>query len=503
MRAYATVLSIVILLLSCVTAGVVTYVPTGRLQAAFESVVLSLQVGMAIASAAAVLTLIICAGLLVWMGYSRGWTWHSDARLKNAEADKTERDSRWSVTIAAPGHQVYGTQYDPKAKQFITDPLHLNSGRANGVQLEPTLEQKQMFIFFNTAHSTTSKPDVVLEQSPQLQAPIPEHVYLEHYATNPTLRNLFLGVGRFPDGQVRPVSAPLARLVNIAIGGGSGFGKSVFMQSLAYQIINARDDVRPVFLDAQGVTFSEWAGDNRLLYPLGRNPGQILTILLALVAEMGRREELFSKWRGVDSIDKYNSVATERLPYIPILFDEFGLVGDDKKITDAAKKLAKGGRKCGIPSISADQTWLADDISSAYRGNLSTSFQFYVRSKSISRILIGDSGAADLLRPGQCLAALPGQPGLIELQAPDVSNLVGRMPQLIEGDVVELPPLPGEEADSREIKITEMIQNGADNSTIARSVFGKPSLSGDNFYLVKNLRRRLLLDDNGVLDGSG
>jgi len=132
----------------------------------------------------------------------------------------------------------------------------------------------------------------------QLQAPLPEQVYLEHYAPAPSVRNLFLGIGRFPDGQVRPVSAPLSRLVNIAIGGGSGFGKSVLMKALAYQVINARENVRPVFLDAQGVTFTEWAGDDRLLYPLGHKPDDILAILLALIVEMERRETLFSQWRG-------------------------------------------------------------------------------------------------------------------------------------------------------------------------------------------------------------
>lgn len=362
---------------------------------------------------------------------------------------------------------------------------------------EPTPYEWQAFAM---QHTPKNESGAILAPSlPQLTAPIPDHVYLEHYVSQPSVRNIFLGIGRYPDGQVRPVSAPLSRLVNIAIGGGSGFGKSVLMQSLAYQIINAREEVTPVFLDGQGVTFTEWHGNSRLLYPLASKPGDILAILIALIAEMGRREELFGNWRGVDSIDKYNSLpGVEPLPLIPVLFDEFGIVADDRQIANAAKKLAKGGRKVGMPSISSDQTWLASDISSAFRGNLSTSFQFYVRSKSLSRILIGDSGAVDLLRPGQCLAALPGQPGLIEMQAPDVSGLVGSAPQLIEAqpmpemEIIQKPLTPKQaEIQRRRDRVTRMVQAGANDEDIAQEVYGRDKLAGSAFYEVLQIRKSL------------
>lgn len=50
---------------------------------------------------------------------------------------------------------------------------------------------------------------------------------------------------------------------------------------------------------------------------------------------------------------------------------------------------------------------------------------------------------------------------------------------------------------SRDDQIESMIRAGADNREIARAVFGKANLSGDNFYLVKDIRQKLLLLDNG------
>ena len=118
---------------------------------------------------------------------------------------------------------------------------------------------------------------------------------------------------------------------------------------------------------------------------------------------MGRRQNLFKQWRGVASLNQYNQVADEadQLPQVPIFFDEFGLIADNKEIAKQTKKLAQGGRKTGISLIAGAQTWGADAIATALRANLATSVQFFARDKAQSRILLGDSVAAQITRPGQ------------------------------------------------------------------------------------------------------
>lgn len=119
-------------------------------------------------------------------------------------------------------------------------------------------------------------------------------------------------------------------------------------------------------------------------------------------------------------------------------------------------------------------------------------------SKSLSRILIGDSGAVDLLRPGQCLAALPGQPGLIEMQAPDVSSLVGNTPQLIEPmpmpvmEIIQKPLTPKQaEIQRRRDRVTRMIRAGSSDEDIAQEVYGRDKLTGSAFYEVLQIRESL------------
>jgi DNA segregation ATPase FtsK/SpoIIIE-like protein len=178
-----------------------------------------------------------------------------------------------------------------------------------------------------------------------IQQVLPDHVDLGHDLMGvSSLRNIFLGIGKFPDGQVKPVSAPLERLVHIAEAGSSGFGKSTHMQALAYQCLNAREAPRVVMLDPQAVTFTPFAGDERLKYPIASQESLIVAILLELVGEMEHRQQLFAQWRGVANLTQYNQAVTEaeRLPQIPVFFDEFGLVAGNKEIAKQVKKLSQG-----------------------------------------------------------------------------------------------------------------------------------------------------------------
>ena len=71
----------------------------------------------------------------------------------------------------------------------------------------------------------------------------PSQVLLRDLIPNPaTLGGLVLGVTISPGtGVPRPVTAALADLVHIAVGGSSGWGKSVFLRALALQLVTAAE----------------------------------------------------------------------------------------------------------------------------------------------------------------------------------------------------------------------------------------------------------------------
>ncbi|HFD39662.1 MAG TPA: hypothetical protein ENJ31_07450 [Anaerolineae bacterium] len=108
----------------------------------------------------------------------------------------------------------------------------------------------------------------------------PSRVLLRDLVPNPaTLGGLVLGVTISPGtGVPHPVTAALADLVHIAVGGSSGWGKSVFLRAMALQLATAAESCRLALIDLEGTTFAPFPPGNG-----SRRPG-------LMTAEVSRRE---------------------------------------------------------------------------------------------------------------------------------------------------------------------------------------------------------------------
>jgi DNA segregation ATPase FtsK/SpoIIIE-like protein len=457
-RNYLTLIPVGILTVTI--AGVLAWFLVMRLA---EEVTMALQV---VIFAGAVAGVLLAVGMVVFFGVI-GWEkWQQtgeqtkQARLVTKEYEVRVLAQTRIIKDAPAGHQVY--LHDLLAN--LTTPLHLQAGPVNGARAEPwDIDLRHWGI--NQAMHATARPALMGQGEPaQLAAPdlppLPQQVNLREHVFQPSLNAIFLGVGRMP-GEVnpRPIVAPMERLVHIATAGSSGFGKSTFMQALAWQVLNAPDS-RPVLMDAQGVTFSAFEGHPAMLARIASDEKDIMHLLDLLLQEMERRKGLFSQHPGVAKLSDYNARAAEPLPAIPTFFDEFGLVADNKAIAGKVRYIAQGGRKFGVYLVAGAQTWLASDISSALRSNLSTSVQFAARDKHQSRVLLSSPEAANITTPGRAFAVMPGQAGLIELQAPMIDEADLR-PEA--GAVVALP-------DPMKARAQAMHQAGASLSEIAREV---------------------------------
>lgn len=403
-------------------------------------------------------------------------------RIARARRMEAQRDAQLMITVAAPGSQVYASEVNG-VLSIKHRPLHLAPGTVNGEAYAPDPIDLQKWLAFQRLQSINHTGKVEVNQLTEgVQQALPQNVDLGPYiAAGSTLHRLFLGVGRFADGRVDNVIAPMEGLIHVAAGGASGFGKSTFIQALVYQVLNARERPDVILLDPQAVTFTPFAGHDRILYQANR-PGDIADVLAALVAEMERREQLFARWRGIQNLSQYNAVVeqTERLAALPVFFDEFGLVADNKDIARLARLLSAGGRKAGLALFVSTQHWGTDSLSSAFRANLNSSIQFKARDKTESRILLGDSSAADLQKPGQALARLPGQAGLIELQAPDPSGVIDTTPELLPEGIDLLVGLKdrldgdnNEQRTNEDTFFAELVHNGKSRRQAAIEAYGR------------------------------
>jgi hypothetical protein len=239
----------------------------------------------------------------------------------------------------------------------------------------------------------------------------------------PTLTGLVLGVTMNDQGRRETVKGDMGSLVHIAVGGSSGWGKSVFLQSLAFQLLQAQERPDLAAIDLEGVTLNVLAQSDRLLYPLADDEATAAAVLQGLTEEIERRKALYAQaGAGVASLGAYNRVVSDgdRLRPVILLVDEATALLEDKAVEDALKTVTLRARKYGVWAILCGQDWKASTLSTAIRNQLSTRVQFKAMSPTQSRVLVGTGDAADIQAKGRAIAELPGR-GRLMLQAPMVT----------------------------------------------------------------------------------
>jgi hypothetical protein len=299
----------------------------------------------------------------------------------------------------------------------------------------------------------------------------PTEVPLKSVVSEPDITDLVLGVTVNGDGQRETVKADMGKLVHIAVGGSSGWGKSVFLRSLGYQLALSETPVDLAMIDLEGATLAPFAKCGRLLYPIAETQEDALAILQALQEEMERRKELYTHYPGVDSLDAYNARAEKSLTASVAIIDEATALLGDKSVESALRTLALRARKYGLWLVMAGQDWKSSSLDTAIRNQLSSRIQFKAMSASQSRVLLEQSGAETLGTIGRAMAILPGRE-LFTMQAPFVSA------QTIMGDMSDGGPrgMMPQQADELSSDMVKRIQalwaEGVGICAICDEVFG-------------------------------
>ncbi len=286
-----------------------------------------------------------------------------------------------------------------------------------------------------------------------------------------SLERLVLGVTVREDGRTEVVRGGMSKLVHVAVGGSSGWGKSNFLRALAYQLVLAQERPDLVMIDLEGATLAPFSRSDRLLYPLADTEDDALAVLQAVNEELDRRKALFGRYPGTDSLAAYNARAEEPLAPVITVTDEATALLGDKRVEKALKTLALRGRKYGLWLVLAGQDWKASSLDTAIRNQLATRVQFKALSSSQSRVLLGQPGAEKLEDvPGRALAVLPGR-GLVKIQAPHISP--AEIERALAGhDTGARRNVPRPEMDTRAETIRQLAAQGLSLREIQRRVFG-------------------------------
>lgn len=220
----------------------------------------------------------------------------------------------------------------------------------------------------------------------------------------------------------------LAGLPHLLIGGATGAGKSVFLNTLIVSLLyKARpDELRFVMVDPKRVELGLYADIPHLATPIITDPSRAGLALKWAGLEMERRYKELAAW-GARNVEDFNGEVLRRnlakdydergepwkpLPYIVIIVDELAdlMQACPDEIEESLTTLARKDRAVGIHLVLATQRPSSDVITGRIKANFPARISFHVSSKLDSRVIIDENGAEQLLGMGDMLFLPPRQP---------------------------------------------------------------------------------------------
>jgi len=228
-----------------------------------------------------------------------------------------------------------------------------------------------------------------------------------------------------------PQLLDLAQTPHLLIAGATGSGKSVCVNSIILSILYNRrpDEVKLILVDPKIVELKLYNDIAHLLTPVITEPKRAFQALQYALCEMERRYALLDNL-GVRDIKTFNSkikserIATEALPYIVIIIDEFAdlMATSGKELEATVARLCAMSRAVGIHLVLATQRPSINVITGLIKANIPSRIAFMVASKTDSRIILDEMGAEKLLGKGDMLYVSAAQPFPTRMQGAFVSE---------------------------------------------------------------------------------
>lgn len=253
-------------------------------------------------------------------------------------------------------------------------------------------------------------------------------VSLKEMLTSPTFAEasspLAFVLGKSVEGET--MIAHLDDLPHLLIGGSTGSGKSVFLNSLVLSLMyrSAPSRVRLILIDPKQVDFSGFEGIPHLLVPIITKPKEAVKALEWAVNETQRRYELL-KQKGYANLKEYREKEKDDLPYVVVIIDELNyLLKETREGRDVERyfgALSQIARAAGLHLAVATQRPDARRIEGGIKANLPARISFKLSSKVDSMTILDTTGAEKLLGRGDMLVSLPDSDKPVRLQAPYVS----------------------------------------------------------------------------------
>jgi len=224
----------------------------------------------------------------------------------------------------------------------------------------------------------------------------------------------------------------LAKAPHILVAGSTGMGKSTLVNNIICTIARRNDPARVRFymVDLKGgVELAQYEGLPHLARPIITDPGEALTVLDDLLAEVEARMRLIKgKARNIDSWNRWKR--TDYVPHLVVVVDELALLLLNKERynkhmvsywgENKLAKLAAISRAAGIHIIVATQRPSVDVITGLIKANFPVRVALSCADNAQSHTILDNAMAAGLDRAGRLIFHKGNR--YMELQCPYVSE---------------------------------------------------------------------------------
>lgn len=367
----------------------------------------------------------------------------SDASGRKTDEDAIHLTSRL-IEAKLKSYSIVATVCSARTGPVITQYLLEPGPGVKGAQIESVRDDLRRALGVQSVRIVLSIPDTTCIGI-EVPNPVRQMVRLKEIIRSEAFEKsrspLTLALGKDIAG--RPVVIDLAKTPHLLVAGTTGSGKSVGINAMILSMLyrNSPRDLRLVLIDPKMLEFSLYNDIPHLLTPVVTDMNKASAALKWLTGEMDRRYAVMSKVgvrqftafnekvreaaaRGTPIPDPMaaaadpNAPALEPWPYIVCIVDELAdlMLTNRKEVEGEITRLTQKARAAGIHLILATQRPSVDVVTSLIKANVPSRISFQVASATDSRVILGESGAEQLLGNGDMLLHRPGLPDARRIQ---------------------------------------------------------------------------------------
>ena len=235
---------------------------------------------------------------------------------------------------------------------------------------------------------------------------------------------LTFAVGKDISGKV--VTANLAKMPHLLIGGTTGSGKSVMTNALIVSLLyrNAPSDLKLILIDPKQVEMSQYDNIPHLLTPIITESDKAVSAVKWAMNEMERRYTLMREEHVKNIVDYNNKMEKQgskvtikdedgneqkhdggKMPYIVVIVDEMSdiMMQAGKELEPPIVRIAQKGRAADIHLVLATQNPVVKVVTGLIKANVPARLAFAVQNFTESNVMLGMAGAEKLLGQGDML----------------------------------------------------------------------------------------------------